>query len=260
MGDHRRTAGGAGAAALLLAAATACGGVADGGSGAGTGATLTVFAAASLTGTFEELGTRFEADHPGTEVVFNFAGSSALAGQIGEGAPADVFASADTATMADVEDAGRTAAEPVVFAANTLEIAVPPGNPAGVGGLADLADPGTAVALCAAEVPCGAAAAQVLDAAGVDVVPVTEEQDVKAALTKVRLGEVDAALVYRTDVLAAGDDVEGVPFDEAAGAANDYPVAVLTDAPEPGLAREWVDLVTSAEGAEVLSGAGFTVV
>ncbi|MDA0564305.1 molybdate ABC transporter substrate-binding protein [Streptomonospora sp. S1-112] len=245
--------------AAALAALAGCAPVDGGGAGGADspGRTLTVFAAASLTGTFEELGERFERDHPGTEVEFGFAGSSQLAAQINEGAPADVFASADARTMDSVAEAGNTAGEPVVFVRNTLEIAVPRGNPAGITGLADLADPGVAVALCAEEVPCGAAAAQALDAAGVRVTPVSLEEDVKAALTKVELGEVDAALVYRTDVLA-GDAVEGIPFDEAAGAANDYPIAVLAEAPHPGLARDWVDWVCSADAQRVFRDAGFT--
>ncbi|MFC3517844.1 molybdate ABC transporter substrate-binding protein [Streptomonospora nanhaiensis] len=249
------------AAPDALAALAGCapvGGGTEGGEGAGGAErTLTVFAAASLTGAFEELGERFERDHPGTEVEFNFAGSSQLAGQINEGAPADVFASADTRTMDTVAEAGNTAGEPVVFVRNTLEIAVPRGNPAGVEGLADLADPRVSVALCAEEVPCGAAAAEVLDAAGVEVAPVSLEEDVKAALTKVELGEVDAALVYRTDVLA-GDDVEGVAFAEADQAANDYPIAVLAAAPRPALAEDWVAWVRSADAQRVFRDAGFT--
>ncbi|GAB3463363.1 molybdate ABC transporter substrate-binding protein [Streptomonospora sediminis] len=255
--------GAAGAAGLLLAAAAACAPVDDSGGAAGSGGaaerTLTVFAAASLTETFQELGQRFQRANPGTHVDFNFAGSSDLANQINEGAPADVFASADTRTMDRVADKGRTAGDPVVFVRNTLQIAVAPDNPAGVDGLADLADPATKVALCAAEVPCGAAAAEALDTAGVDVTPVTRERDVKAVLTKTELGEVDAALVYRTDIRASGA-VEGVSFPEAEDAANDYPAAVLQDAARPGLAEQWVDFIRSGDGDEVFDDAGFTTV
>ncbi|RCV49294.1 molybdate ABC transporter substrate-binding protein [Marinitenerispora sediminis] len=255
-----RRAAGSAALGLLLGAA-ACAEV----DGSATGAegsdprTLTVFAAASLTDTFEELAERFEADHPGTEVEFNFAGSSELAGQITEGAPADVFASADTRTMALVVDAGAAEGEPRVFARNSLEIAVPPDNPAGITGLADLAGEDVRVALCAEEVPCGAATRTVLEESGVDVEPATWEPDVRAALTRVRLGEVDAALVYRTDVIAAGDDVTGIDFEEAAAAVNDYPVVDLADAPQPDLAAEWVELVRSGTGGGVLEAAGFDV-
>ncbi|MFC7326551.1 molybdate ABC transporter substrate-binding protein [Marinactinospora rubrisoli] len=251
---------GVAAAALGLLAVVGCAPVAESGSDGAAGAeerTLTVFAAASLTDTFGELGERFEADHPDTVVEFNFAGSSELAQQITEGAPADVFAAADTRTMDQVADAGATEGEPRVFARNRLEIAVPPDNPAGITGLADLAGDDVQVALCAEEVPCGAAAQTVLDESGVAVEPVTRERDVRAALTKVRLGEVDAALVYRTDVLSAGDDVRGIEFPEAAEAVNSYPIAVLADAPEPELAAAWVELVRSEAGGEVLTAAGF---
>src|SRR5690606_38093137 len=151
-----------------------------------------------LTGTFTELGKEFEAEHPGTRVRFSFGGSATLAQQIVQGAPADVFAAASPATMKTVTDASL-ANTPATFARNRLQIAVPAGNPAGVGELKDLAGPEVKVALCAEQVPCGAAAAKALDAAGVQVRPFTLEQDVRATLTKVELGEVDAALVYRTD-------------------------------------------------------------
>ncbi|QBI55912.1 molybdate ABC transporter substrate-binding protein [Streptomonospora litoralis] len=255
--------GAAAAAAVgVLAAGAACAPV-EGGEGSGdTGGgaaqrTLTVFAAASLTEAFEELGGRFEEEHPDARVEFNFAGSSDLANQINEGAPADVFASADTHTMDLVVEEGRTAKEPVVFVRNTLRIAVPADNPAGVDGLADLADPAVKVVLCAEEVPCGAASAEALDAAGLEVAPVSRERDVKAALTKAELGEVDAALVYRTDIRAA-DGVKGIAFPEADEAANDYPVAVLEGAARPGLAEAWVEFVRSGDGDEVLDDAGFS--
>nr|WP_235854215.1 molybdate ABC transporter substrate-binding protein [Nonomuraea aridisoli] len=217
---------------------------------------MTVFAAASLTESFTRLGEAFEAAHPGTAVTFNFGSSATLAQQIVQGAPADVFAAASPATMRTVTDASL-ADEPVTFARNKLEIAVPAGNPANVRVLADLADPGVKVALCAEQVPCGAAAAQALEAAGVRLTPVTLEQDVKATLTKVRLGEVDAALVYRTDVPAAGGEVLGIPFPEADRAVNDYPIVVLGDAPAGDLARRFVELVLSPQGKDVLAKAGF---
>ena len=249
--------------ALVLVLA-GCGGSADGdaaatpsASPAGPSGTLTVFAAASLTDVFPDLGERLEADHPGLDVQFNFAGSSALATQITQGAPADVFASANESQMAVVTDAGLAAGEPQVFAANVLQLAVPAGNPAGVTGLADLAREELAIALCASQVPCGAAAEDVLAAAGVTAAPDTLEEDVRAALTKVELGEVDAALVYATDVTAAGDAVEGIDVPEAEQAVNDYPVAVLVDAPNPEAAAAFVELVRSEEGQQALADAGF---
>lgn len=244
----------AGAAALSLSL-TACGGAGDG-SSADTGGTVTVFAAASLTETFTQLGRDFESAHPGTRVVLNFAGSSALATQITQGAPADVFAAASPATMKTVTDAGDAAGAPAVLARNQLVVAVPEGNPDRVGGLADLARPGVKVALCAEQVPCGAAARSALDAAGVRLTPATLEQDVKGALAKVKLGEVDAALVYRTDVRAA-DGLAAVEFPESARTVNDYPIVVLKHAGNPDGARAFVDHVRSDAGLAVLTAAGF---
>ena len=246
---------GAVAAAALLAGCGSDGG--GGGTGTGPDGTLTVFAAASLTDVFTELGERLEADNPGLDVRFSFAGSSALAVQITQGAPADVFASANPGQMSVVTEAGLAAGEPEVFTANVLEIAVPAGNPAGITGLADFAREELTLAVCAPGVPCGAAAEEVFAAAGVTAAPDTQEEDVRAALTKVELGEVDAALVYATDVVAAGDDVQGIGFPEAESAVNDYPVCVLAGAPNPEAARAFVDLVRSAEGQAALADAGF---
>ena len=219
--------------------------------------TLTVFAAASLTDVFTGLGDRLMEENPSLEVRFTFAGSSALATQIVQGAPADLFASANPQQMAVVTDAGLEAAGPEVFTENLLEIAVPEGNPGGVTGLADFAGPDLVLAVCAATVPCGEAADQVFEAAGVTPVPDTEEEDVRAALTKVQLGEVDAALVYASDVRSAGSDVEGVPFPEAEQAVNEYPLCVLGDAPNPAAARAFADLVLSDVGRQALADAGF---
>ena len=221
--------------------------------------TVVVLAAASLTESFTELGAIFEAAHPGSTVSFSFAASSELATQVEQGAPADVFASASPATMALVVGKGDTAAAPITIARNSLEIVVPAGNPADVTGLNDFARTSLTIALCAPEVPCGAATDQAFSAAGVTPAPDTLEADVKATLSKVTLGEVDAALVYRTDVLAAGDKVEGIEFPEATEAVNDYPIAVLRDAPNAVAAEAFVDLVLSAEGSRTLSKAGFDV-
>jgi molybdate transport system substrate-binding protein len=218
---------------------------------------LTVFAAASLTETFGSLGKTFEASHPGVTVTFNFGGSATLARRIAQGAPADVFAAASPETM-DQSKVPRPT--PRVFARNRLEIAVPKGNPDHVTALKDLAGPSMKVALCAPQMPCGAAARTALAAAGVTVTPVSQEQDVKAALTKVRLGEADAALVYRTDVKAAAGAVDGVDFPEAAKAVNNYLIAAFSGTAHFVLAREFIDLVLSDEGRRVLSAAGFTPV
>ncbi|MCB2174489.1 MAG: molybdate ABC transporter substrate-binding protein [Actinomycetales bacterium] len=215
---------------------------------------LVVLAAASLQDTFAELGDMMMARHPGLTVTFSFGASSTLAQQALAGAPADVFAAANTTTM---QTAAEVAGTPVLFAHNSLEIAVPPGNPAGVKGLADLANPDLTIALCAPEVPCGAAAVKAFQAAGLTPAPDTYEPDVKATLTAVVLGEVDAGLVYRTDVAAAGDTAQGIEFPEASAAVNDYPIAVLTDAKNPAAARAFVDLVLSPQGQKVLTDAGF---
>jgi molybdate transport system substrate-binding protein len=156
-----------------------------------------------------------------------------------------------------VQDAGGTASEPEVFARNRLQVAVPAGNPADVTGLADLADPDRTVALCAAQVPCGAASEKVFAAAGLRAAPDTLEQDVKAVLTKVQLGEVDAGLVYRTDVIAAGDSVTGLPTPEADRVWSDYLVSLLAGAPNPVAAQAFLAHVRSTEGQRVLRAAGF---
>lgn len=217
---------------------------------------ITVFAAASLTDVFGEFESRFEELNPQVEVVTSFAGSSSLAEQILQGAPADVFASADLATMETVEDEGA-ASGAAAFASNTLQIVVPSGNPGGVSGLEDLARTDLAIALCEEAVPCGAASAAVLEAAGVPAAPDTLEQDVTSVLTKVRLGEADAGLVYRTDVIAAGDSVEGIGFAGAGEAVNVYPIAVLTDAPNPAAASAFADFVLSDDARATLDRAGF---
>jgi molybdate transport system substrate-binding protein len=218
--------------------------------------TITVLAAASLTGAFTRIGSDFEAANPGTKVTFSFAGSAQLATQITSGAPADVFAAASTATMATVTGAGD-AGTPTVFVRNQLVIAVPKGNPEGIRSLADLTGPGLKVALCAEQVPCGAAAKTALDAAGTALTPVTLEQDVKAALSKVKLGEVDAALVYRTDAEASAADVEGIEFPESASAVNDYPIVALKDAPNASGASAFVAYVLTDAAGAVLTDAGF---
>jgi molybdate transport system substrate-binding protein len=218
--------------------------------------TITVFAAASLTESFGRLGERFEAAHPGVTVRFNFAASSALAESISQGAPADVFASASAKTMDSVVE-DEDAADPRTFARNVMEIAVPPDNPAGVAALADLARPGLKLALCQEQVPCGATAKQVFDNAELTVKPVTLGADVKAVLTAVQLGEVDAGVVYRTDVRAAGTKVEGIEIPAEVAASTAYPITTLAEAPNAETARAFVDYVLSAAATRVLAEAGF---
>ncbi|WP_327178941.1 molybdate ABC transporter substrate-binding protein [Streptomyces sp. NBC_01335] len=219
--------------------------------------TVTVFAAASLKESFTTLGASFEKAHPGTKVTFNFGGSDSLAAGITQGAPADVFAAASAKTMAIVTDAKDAVGTPATFVRNQLEIATLPGNPDKVATLKDLTDSGLKVVLCDKTVPCGAAAQKALDAAGLKLTPVSYEQDVKSALTKVELKEADAAVVYKTDVKAAGDKVEGVEFPESADAINDYPITLLKNAPNTEAAKAFIALVQSAEGQQVLTGAGF---
>ncbi|MET9392890.1 molybdate ABC transporter substrate-binding protein [Streptomyces sp. NPDC006624] len=245
-------------ALLALSACSPAGPDASPASGSGrVSGEVTVFAAASLKESFTALGERFEKAHPGTEVTFSFGGSDSLAASITGGAPADVFASASPATMKVVTDAGDAAGTPATFVRNELRIATLPGNPDRITGLRDLTRPGLKVVLCDAEVPCGAAARKALDASGLKLTPVSYEQDVKAALTKVELKEADAAVVYASDVHAAGDKVEGVTFPEAADAVNDYPITLLRNAPNAGAAKAFLALVRSAEGQEVLAGNGF---
>jgi molybdate transport system substrate-binding protein len=219
--------------------------------------TLTVLAAASLTETFTALEKQFEAAHPGVDVRLNYAGSSDLAQQIVNGAPADVFAAASDATMKTVTDAGLAAGPPTVFATNVLQIATAPGNPKSIASFADLAKPDLKVVVCAPQVPCGAAAEKIEKATGVTLRPVSEEADVRSTLGKVTSGDADAGLVYVTDVSSAKGTVQGVDFPEANQATTDYPIAVLKDAPQAQLAQQFVDLVTGDEGQQALKTAGF---
>jgi molybdate transport system substrate-binding protein len=189
-------------------------------------------------------------------VVLNFGGSGALASQITAGAPADVFAAASGAPMETVTGAGD-ASDPAIFTTNTLELAVPSGNPSGITGLADIANPDLTIVLCDPSVPCGAAAVTLMEVAGLEPAPDSLEQDVKAVLTKIELGEADAGLVYVTDVVSAGDKVEGIEVPEAADVVNSYPIAVITGAPNPEGAQAWMDFVLSDEGQAVLATAGF---
>lgn len=230
---------------------------ASGSSGAALSGSITVLAAASLQKTFTALAQTFERQHPGTSVKFSFGGSDTLAAQIVQGAPVDVFAAANQSTMQTVQKAGDTTGTPTVFVKNTLEIATAPGNPHGIQALADLTKPGIKVALCAATVPCGSAAVKALAAANVKLTPVTYEAEVTGALTKVELGEVDAALVYHSDILGAAGKVDGVVFSTASDAVNSYPIDVIKGASNPTLAQAFVQFILSAPSEQTLLKAGF---
>ena len=217
---------------------------------------ITVFAAASLMGTFTQIGKQFEAANPGDTVKFSFGGSSTLATQITGGAPADVFASAAPANMDTVVTAGD-ASSPKDFAKNTAEVAVPPSNPAKVTSVNDLAKSSVKVALCQPKVPCGVVAAEVFKNAGITVKPVTLQPDVKSVLSQVELGNVDAGMVYVTDVMAAGTKVKGVTIPANDEASTLYPIATISKSNYPSIAQAFVAYVLSPAGQQVLAAAGF---
>lgn len=244
--------------AVAFVTAVVVGGCASSKTAAGSSGntTITVYAAASLTGAFATIAAAFDKANPGVHVTFNFGASSTLATSITNGAPADVFASASPKNMAAVVQAGDASA-PVNFVKNVMEIAAAPGNPAHVSGVTDLAKSSVKVALCEPTVPCGSVAAQVFKNAGVTVHAVSLEQDVKSTLAKVELGEVDAGVVYVTDVLSAGSKVVGVPIPDNLNASTEYPIAVLTHSAHATTARRFVDFVTSAAGQAILRAAGF---
>lgn len=238
-------------AAAAIATVTACGPAEN------SGSTLQVYAASSLAATFEELAEDFEADHDGVAVELSFGGSSDLVAQIQEGAPADVFASADTANMDKLVQAGLDGQTPRAFASNTLEIITPPDNPAGIETFADLARDGVNVVVCAPEVPCGAAALRAAEVAGVSLSPVSEEQSVADVVAKVTSAEADAGLVYLTDVRSAGGAVTGIPFPESSEVVNTYPITTVEGSEQRELAQQFVELVLSEAGQAVLREAGF---
>ncbi|MDQ5894149.1 MAG: molybdate transport system substrate-binding protein [Actinomycetota bacterium] len=218
---------------------------------------LTVFAAASLTEAFTELGRQYEGENEGTEVEFSFAASSELAAQIDQGAPADLFASADQPNMEKVVDSGMADGAPVTFAGNLLEIAVPKGNPGNVQSLGDLEGEGLIVAVCDFEVPCGNAAREVLGKAGVEASVDSYEPDVKSVLTKVELDEVDAGLVYHSDVIASGDRIESIPIPGEYEVINRYPIVAIKGAGNEQGAEDFIELVLSKRGQAVLEERGF---
>jgi molybdate transport system substrate-binding protein len=262
-GTRARLAAAGVALAAVLIAVTACSsgtgapGTSAAGAKTGVTGTVTVFAAASLTTAFTELGTDFEKAHPGSTVTFSFAGSSDLVSQLTAGAPADVFAAADETTMHKAVTAGVTSGDPVDFATNGLAIAVPPGNPAHIRRWADVTRPGVKTVACAPQVPCGAATAAVEASTGVRPTPVSQESSVTDVLGKVSSGEADAGIVYVTDVKRAGRSVESVPFPEAAHVVNTYPIVAIAQGHDAEGGRAFIAYVTGAQGRKVLEAAGF---
>lgn len=218
---------------------------------------VTVFAASSLNSTFTKIGKQFEAAHPDTTMRFNFAGSSDLVAQLQQGAPADVFASADTNTMDRAADDNLLSGSPTSFATNPMMIAVPPDNPAKIASFADLAQPGVQVVVCAPQVPCGAATKKVEVSTGVTLMPVSEESSVADVLNKVTTGEADAGVVYVTDVKGAAGKVTGIQIPADVNAVNTYPIAVLARSASPTLAEQFEALITGPRGQQVLADAGF---
>jgi molybdate transport system substrate-binding protein len=218
---------------------------------------VVVFAASSLTEAFTEVGAAFKAVNPDANVVFTFAGSGDLVTQIGEGAPADVFASADDSNMTKLTDAGESAGQPVSIAKNTMEIIVEKGNPKAITGLADLAKADLLVVLCADTVPCGKSAAAVLGNAAVTLTPVSLEDKVKGVVTKVSAGEADAGIVYVSDVNAAGDAAEGVAIPADINVINNYPMVVTKEATNESGAQAFIDYVASPAGQAILAKYGF---
>ncbi len=248
-------------AAVLAVAAVALGGC--GGSSSSPAAAgkpsgqLVVFAATSLSAAFDKIGAQFEKANPGVTVKFNYNGSSSLATQIKQGAPADVFASANTANMDTVTNASLEAGAPKVFARNQAEIMVEAGNPKHITSVSDLANPAIKVVLCAPQVPCGSLAQQVFKNAGVTVKPVSEETNVGGVVTKVSLGEADAGIVYVTDVKAGGDKIAGVTIPADQNEIADYPIVQLKDAPNGTAAAAFISYVLGPHGQQVLASYGF---
>jgi molybdate transport system substrate-binding protein len=234
----------------LTGGLAACGSGSSGGNGGTLSGSITVYAASSLSKGFEALGTTFETAHPGTHVKFDFDSSSVLVAQIRNGAPADVFASADQKNMQKL--GSTTAAAPTVFAKNRMEIAVGTGNPKHIATVSDLAKSGLTVVLCASEAPCGKYADQLLDRDHVTVTPKSREIDAKSTLSKVQLGDADAAIVYVTDVKGAKGKVDGVEIPDDRNVVATLPIAALKDSKNAALAQAWVDFVTSSTSEQTL--------
>jgi molybdate transport system substrate-binding protein len=239
------------ATALALAGAlAAC-------SGQAVEETLVVSAAASLDEAFNEIATVFEDQHPDTDVLLNFAGSSTLREQILEGSPVDVFASANISNMDAVVAAGDISGQPEIFALNQLQIAVPAGNPGGVDGLADFSDQALLLGLCAEGVPCGDFARESLARAGVRPTVDSNEPDVRALLTKIAAGELDAGITYVTDVVSSGGEIEGIVIPDEFNVVAEYPIATVSSGESPDSAAAFVELVLSETGQAILRDHGF---
>lgn len=239
---------------VLAVLTVACGG-GDGGDAGDT--SITVLAATSLTDAFTDVGEAFNASHPAATVELFFEGSSTLAGQVIERAPADVFASADLTNMAKVVEEGLSADEPAIFATNLLTIVVEAGNPRGIAGIEDLADPDLLVALCEPEQPCRSYSDRIFAAAGMDVPESAQLANVAAVTNAVRTGEADAGIAYVTNVVAAGDDLDHVEIPDALNVPAEYPIATLTGSESPAVARAFVDFVLGADGQSILGAHGF---
>lgn len=265
MTPHRRAAAAATGSLALVASLAACGtGSSDGASSQAAGSdaggketTLTVFAAASLTDVYGKINAEFEKAHPGVKITMTNGGSNDLVSQISQGAPADVLATADTKNMDKASDQGLVAGTPTTFATNELMIAVQPGNPKHVDDLGDLASPDLEVVECADAVPCGSVSDQVLQAAGVTVTPVSEENSVTDVLGKVTSGDADAGLVYTTDVKRSGGKAEGVAIPQASQFKTQYPIAVVKDSQHADLAQQYVSYMMDTTAQKDLQDAGF---
>ena len=246
---------------LALLLAFACGGSSNQSSASPSAdqvtGNLTVLAAASLTDAFNKIGEQFKAKHAGADVKFSYAGSPTLVTQIQQGAPADVFASADQPNMQKVVDGGLNSGQPKVFARNKLQIVVQAGNPKQIKSLADLANPAVKVDVCAPGVPCGTYATAVFGKANVKVTPVSQEDNVKAVVTKVSLGEADAGIVYTTDVKAGGSKVEGVAIPDDQNVVANYPIVQLKTASNQKAAEAFIAMVTGSQGQKTLAEYGF---
>lgn len=230
-----------------------------GGCSSGAEEEMLVSAAASLTDVFGAIEQSFEQTHPDIDMTLNLAGSSALREQIMEGAPVDVFASANTANMDRVVEAGAVTGEPRVFAHNVLQIAVPAGNPAGVRGLDDFADEALLIGLCAVGAPCGDFAREALANAGVVASVDTNEPDVRSLLTKIEAGELDAGITYETDVASSGGAVQGIDIPDDVNVVAEYPIAAVSGAANPDGAGAFIEFVLSDQGRSLLAEFGFTV-
>ena len=218
---------------------------------------LTVSAASSLQGAFTDIKTAFETANRGVKVTINFGASSTLAQQIIDGAPIDVFASADEANMTKVSDAKMLSDAPTLFAANSLEMIVRKGNPSKITSLSDLSKSGLIYVTCAPEVPIGKYSAQVLQKAGVTVSPSSLEPDVKGIVAKVSAGEADAGIVYATDVTATNGAADGVPIPANVNVIAKYPIASISSSTKSAVAEAWIAFVVGSEGQDILRRYGF---